>query len=204
MRYRIGDADSPWGCQMTRRTVFILFVLLALVAWAGPAEAGTALKDNPSGTSVVYYDVVPNPPPPQGGWQNFHVVEPKDHYFTCDTRGKWGNISNHGFVQLQATGGTACKWGGITMTTYYTDPHGVHTVVTTYNGDYCVGNPGPATITNCVQLSDGSIWLQRTTPAGSTDLILQADLITCTFATGLVPGATDKWECERDIWKIAF
>lgn len=189
--------------RRTYSAAVFLLVVIGLVLWSiAPAEAGTAIKDNPSGVGVNYANYTPSPPPIQGNWQNFHVVLPTNHAITCDTRGKWGNLSQRGFVQLQQTGGNNCMWGGVTMTTFWTNPfNGTSGIETTYYGNYCVGNPGSATVTNCVQLPDGSIWLQRTVPAGWTDQIVQADLITCTAVSNIV---LDHWQCEHDTWKIQF
>lgn len=187
------------------RAAVVLVVLLMFIGLERPAYAGTEYKDNPSGTGVIYTDYNPSPAPPMGQWQTFGVHIPNTDY-DCITRGKWGNLPDHGFVQLQQIGGNHCHWGGISMWTLYHRPGYPDALVHTYTDPeaWCVGSPNPTNLPKCAQLSDGSIFMMRTTPPGTTDYIVKAEFITCAFSPGVFGPAGDKWQCDHYTYAINF
>lgn len=191
---------------MLKRATFVLLALflLAVVAFAGPAGAGTNEVHSLTGSigrPVNYHDFhYTQNDKPMGEWQSVSVSANPGR--DCFMQAKWGNFGP-AFGQLKMTGGTACKWGGLIIWYYYSSPShccdGLERMYVT-SGDYCVATSTAYQTLYCAQLSDGSIFMQRTPSAGATMNIVQAEFIVCAnrFA------AMETVECNHDYYELSL
>lgn len=190
-----------------RRLVAVLVVFILAVLLAAPAAAGTQETAGLSGSilrPVRYHDFhYTQRDKPMGEWQAVSVASQGDPGRNCQMSSKWGNITPAGFGQLKQTSGTACKWGGLRITVFFDGPGTANDGLTSIysNGNYCVATSGNVNAIYCVQLPDGSIFMQRTpVTVGATMFIVSAEFVVCTnrYTTQEVV------DCNHDFYDLSL
>lgn len=187
---------------MNRRIVTFLLVALLLCLLAGPpAAAGTTAKDNPAssfGQQVFYTDDHVNPPPAVGYWATIYQGDRWGYGNGCQMDAKWGTLFTRGFLAYKYNSRTSCMWGGVRLT-YLFQGHPYTIVSGNSPNDWCVATSTAPQIPNCVQLSDGSIFMQA--PANDSPTI-QAEFITCAGGRGSL-GFSD-YDCKHTFYTVNF
>lgn len=175
---------------MTRVTRILIAaaasIALLFVFSMPPATAGTAYNSLPNADWAP--DQSTNVEPAN---QWLPIFEQR-WYTTCQQEMRFGNFNNRAYAQLAYVTGN-CAWGGISIT-YARSNNSIVTVP--LNGNMCTtGNTNPV---GCIQLSDGSIWLQPYETFNTRVISASAVLCQHTFA------GHDFWHCQRITENINF
>lgn len=186
---------------MRRRLGLALTAAVLLVALGGvrPADAGTTVKDRPSGLGVQTVGARTTSPP-MGVWLPVNAWDPANPSDICRMEAKWGNFQpeNRGFVQYRQVGGQHCSWGGINQAYLYDGTTAIRSPGGSDN-QFCTADPSQYHLSTCIQLADGSILLGP--HAGNNRPIIEAHILTCwgVWAYGVL-----ERRCYDDRWQVNF
>lgn len=139
-----------------------LLVAIAAVSflsftYAAPIDAGVATNNWPTGEDVRYdQDGISHQPANQ--WLPIFNGMYNGGSQTCRQDIRFGTFYDRAYAQIRYVAGD-CDWGGVQLT-WYRPADNNWFVTPTGKGMCTTGNL--ATSNSCVQLSDGSLWIQPT------------------------------------------